>query len=101
MTIIPSVANSASRKISGYASSMMGRRVSILQRLLQLTHGEVLEQLVHRGVHDLGEGGGMQAQPQHGDREEPENQELARIGVGKLGNLFVARLAERYALLHT
>src|SRR5882672_3608557 len=41
----------ASRKISGYASSMMGRPVIILSRLSQLAHRQVPEEVVHRGVH--------------------------------------------------
>src|SRR5258706_15503213 len=78
----------ASRKISGYASSMTGRPVSIFARLSrlvsQLARRDVLEQVVDRRVHDLRERSGMHAQPQHGDREQPEHQQPPPLGGGKL-----------------
>src|ERR1700675_2345542 len=90
----------ARRKISGYARSMGGSTASMPLIVSQLARRDVLQQLVDRGVHDLGEGRRMQAKPEHRDYEQRENQELAWIGIAQLGNMLVADRAEDHPLVH-
>eukprot|EP00952_Eustigmatos_sp_NYUAD-ZCMA_P002721 11931-Eustigmatos_ZCMA.PRE.1 len=71
---------------------------SVLSVQLGVRH--VAQQLGHGRVHHVGEGLGVHAHGQHGDREQRHHQEFARIDVAQGTHVVVAGLAEVDALEH-
>src|SRR5512134_3404496 len=82
VSAIRTISAPTSKAISGAAAyRFIGSMVRSASLRRQLALRDVLEQFVHRGVHQVGERLRVDAHPEHGDGEQPEHDELARTDV--------------------
>src|SRR6266850_1056697 len=92
----------ASSAISGAAAKgfigSMTRSPRLLHRQLALC--DVLQQVGYRHMHQVGERLGIDAHPQHRNREQPEDGELACPDVLERRDVAVGDFAEDDALVH-